>query len=107
MATIVRYASTYVESQTRSSGPRMLVLTDLYYPGWQALVDGSPAPIYRADYAFRGVPVGGTHVVEFRYCPLSFLAGAMLSGLTLLGLAGWWGWTAWAKRTAPASQKIP
>ena len=108
MATIVRYASTHVEIQTRSSGTRMLVLTDLYYPGWQAFVDGSPAPIYRADYAFRGVPVaGGTHVVEFRYRPLSFLAGAMLSGLTLLGLAGWWGWTAWAKRTAPASQKIP
>ena len=85
----------------------MLVLTDLFYPGWQALVDGRPAQMYRADYAFRGVPVpGGTHVVEFRYRPVSFIAGAMISGLTLLGLVGWCGWTAWANRTTRA-HKMP
>jgi Bacterial membrane protein YfhO len=104
MATVMRYAGSHVEIRTQSTGPRMLVLTDLYYPGWQALVDGRPAPIYRANYAFRGVPVpGGAHVVEFRYRPLSFLTGAIISGLTLLGLIGWWAGTAWTKRVTPGS----
>ena len=107
VAAVVHYTSSQVRIETTSSGPRMLVLTDLFYPGWQALVDGRPAQMYRADYAFRGVPVpGGTHVVEFRYRPVSFIAGAMISGLTLLGLVGWCGWTAWANRTTRA-HKMP
>lgn len=68
------------------SGPRggLLVLTDQYYPGWQARVDGALAPIVRADYLFRGVPVPpGEHRVEFVYRPASFRTGASISSLAL------------------------
>jgi hypothetical protein len=66
----------------------MLVLTDTYYPGWYATVDGSPAHIWRADHMFRGILLGaGVHRVELRYVPRSFLLGAALSafGLAIVG----------------------
>jgi len=101
-ATVAQYRSSHVEVRTHADGLRMLVLTDLYYPGWQAFVDGRPAPMYRANYAFRGVPVpGGDHVVQFEFRPLSFLIGATISGATLLGLIGWWGVSAWLQSRKP------
>jgi len=65
-----------------------LVLSDTYYPGWQATLDGVSVPILRADYAFRAVQIPpGDHLVEFFYHPLSFWGGAWLSALTLAALA--------------------
>ncbi len=64
----------------------LLVLSDTYYPGWKAFVDGKETKIYRADYAFRAIPLNaGTHQVEFVYDPISFKLGA---GVTLLGILG-------------------
>ncbi|HXV99015.1 MAG TPA: YfhO family protein, partial [Anaerolineae bacterium] len=53
-----------------------------------ATVDGQPAPILRADYIFRAVPVpAGEHAVELIFQPFSFTVGALISGLTLIGVA--------------------
>ena len=50
----------------------VLVLHDIYYPGWEAYVDGERRPILRANLLFRGVEVPpGRHRVEFRFRPLS------------------------------------
>ena len=41
---------------------RLLVLTDVYYPGWKATIDGQPVPIHEVDLAFRGVVIPkGSH----------------------------------------------
>lgn len=57
-----------IDVKTDKSG--ILVLTDAYYPGWQAMVDGQAAKIYRADYDFRAIIVPeGEHLVEFTYRP--------------------------------------
>jgi Bacterial membrane protein YfhO len=69
------------------AGPAMLVVADTYFPGWRARVDGTPAPLMRANYAFRAVPLaGGAHSVELTYAPRSFRVGLLLSllGLTLV-----------------------
>ncbi|MFH1679307.1 MAG: YfhO family protein [Candidatus Eisenbacteria bacterium] len=67
---------------------RMLVLTDAYYPGWKAAIDGRPAGIHRVNRIFRGVVLPpGVHRVEFAYRPLSLSAGAALSLLALAALA--------------------
>jgi len=53
-----------------------VVLSDAYYPGWRAWVDGKPATIYIANGAFRAVRVGpGEHDVEMRFEPGSFRLG--------------------------------
>ncbi len=60
----------------------LLVLSDTYYPGWKAFVDGTPQKIYRANYAFRAVPLGaGTHRLEFVYDPMSLKLGALFTFL--------------------------
>ncbi len=67
-----------------AGSPALLVLTDTYFPGWVAEVDGVPAEIVRADHAFRGVLLdAGTHRVVFRYEPASVRVGALLSAAGL------------------------
>jgi hypothetical protein len=69
--------------------PGYLVLAYTYYPGWSAAVDGRPAEILRANYALLAVPVeAGQHRVELTYRPLSFIIGAVVSGLAVLAMVG-------------------
>jgi len=73
--------------------PGWVVLSDTYYPGWFVFVDGRPATLLHADFAFRAVAVeAGDHVVEFRYEPRSFRIGLWVSAaswLLWLGAALW------------------
>ena len=59
-----------------------LVVADPYYPGWTAANRGKPTPILRAYRGARAVMLSaGENVVEFNYRPVSFYAGAALSGI--------------------------
>ncbi|MFN8528733.1 MAG: YfhO family protein [Anaerolineae bacterium] len=65
----------------------LLILTDAYYPGWTAVVNEQPAPIYRADMMFRAVPVpAGDSTITFRYSPSGLSAALLLGGAAWLGL---------------------
>jgi hypothetical protein len=58
-----------------------LVLADIWYPGWQAVVDGETAKIVRANHAFRAIHLtAGEHTIEMTYRPISVLVGG---GITL------------------------
>jgi len=62
-----------------------LYVSDAYYPGWKAYIDGKKVPIYRANLAFRAVYVPkGHHSVLFVYRTLSFYIGFCLSMIGLL-----------------------
>ncbi|MGE0769689.1 MAG: hypothetical protein AB7L90_24880, partial [Hyphomicrobiaceae bacterium] len=66
----------------------IVVLHDLYYPGWTARVDGRRVPVLRADILFRAAEVpAGRHNVEFRFEPLTlenlWAAARQLAGLSL------------------------
>jgi hypothetical protein len=97
-ARFVSYGYERVRLAAYARGPAMLVLTDTYYPGWRATVDGRSAPLERVDYLFRGVPLAaGRHTVEFRYEPTSWRVGLAVSAAALvlwttlagLGLRRW------------------
>ena len=79
-AKIEKLTDTEIEIKTSSIAPSFLVLSDTYYPGWQAFVDGQPTKIFQTDYVLRGVEVpAGEHTVIFRYRPTSFHMGLGLS----------------------------
>jgi len=87
-AQIEIYEPERVVVHTSGATPGMLILTDQFYPGWRATLDGAAAPIYCADYIFRGVPVpSGTHTIEFTYAPRSLRLGAWITSLTLAAIA--------------------
>jgi len=89
IATVASYADHRVEIQTDAPDRRLLVLTDVHYPGWMAAIDGQPAAIHRTNFAFRSVSVpGGRHTVTFEYRPASFRNGLMISTAALLGIIG-------------------
>ncbi len=81
-AEIISYGPGEVMIKTRTDKPKLLFLSDTFYPGWQAEVNGIPWTVLRADYTFRAVALpAGEQMVLFAYRPLSFLAGAIISGL--------------------------
>jgi hypothetical protein len=87
VARVVRYGAERVVVRARAGGPGLLVLGDNYFPGWKAEVDGRPVAVERVDYLFRGVRVGaGEHTVVFRYEPLSWRVGWLVSLVSLVGL---------------------
>ena len=90
------YEPNRVAIEASGDPPGWLVLTDVWFPGWQATVDGEPAPVFRANYLFRAVRLGvGPHEVVFTYRPRSYQVGrtvslAALALVCLLGaLLGW------------------
>ena len=68
-ATITDYGPNEVTITTEGDGG-LLVLSDQYYPGWRATIDGDRADILRADTVFRAVCVPpGSHTVRFSIAP--------------------------------------
>jgi hypothetical protein len=83
-ARIVRYEPEEVVVDALVAAPALLVLTDTYYSGWHATVNGEPVPILRADHAFRGIHLEpGRSQVIFRYAPASVRFGTLVSLLAL------------------------
>lgn len=84
-AEIVSYEPNKIVIKTQSNSDKFLFLSDTYYPGWQAYVDGNEKKIYKADYAFRAVVVPeGEHEIVFVYRPKSFQTGLLISLISLI-----------------------
>jgi len=69
----------------------MVVLGEAYYHDWTVRVDGKPARLWRANYAFEAVEVpAGRHEVLLVYRDEAFRAGAVVSLCAILFcIAGW------------------
>lgn len=62
-----------------------LVLSEIYYPGWRATVDGIAQKVFRADWCLRAIPVqSGKHSVIVEFEPESFHRGLLITSVTLL-----------------------
>ena len=86
-----RFANQAVSIQTEAPAASMVVISQTHYPAWQAYVDGKPARIWRANYAFQAVEVpAGHHRIQLLYEDKKLRAGAALSGLGLLACVGLW-----------------
>jgi hypothetical protein len=75
-----RHEPNYVRIDAQMQCRGMVILTDTWFPGWHATVDGKSVKIERAYGFVRGVLVEpGNHTIEMRYRPLSVYLGAALS----------------------------
>jgi len=85
---VVRYGANSLEMEVETESEGYLFLSDPFYPGWQAEVDGEPAQLLRANYAFRAVAVpAGSHRVTMEFRSGSWYAGLGISAFTAAVLA--------------------
>jgi len=81
---IVHYSRTKIVIEASLLEKGFLVMSEIYYPGWKAFVDGKESHIYKADYILRAVYLDqGAHEVMFIYDPLSFRVGLYITVGTL------------------------
>jgi hypothetical protein len=86
---ITRSSENEVGMITRSHDSSYLILTDNYYPGWEAKIDGVNTPMLRCNYAMRAIALPpGEHHILFSFRPPLFRIGAWISSCTLLVLFG-------------------
>ncbi len=86
---IEEYAPGRIKIKADLGSDGILVITDNYYPGWRVYVDGEEDRIYRVNGLVRGVFLEkGVHDVIFKYQPMSFRIGALISlaGLAVCGV---------------------
>ena len=97
--------------QTETDAPGYLVISEWFYPGWRAVVDGAPVPLQRADVALMALPVpAGVHEIGLRFQPAAVSVGIAISFLTLLGaIVLAWRWRPVVKTavTRPSFPSLP
>jgi hypothetical protein len=92
---INKYGADEISIETESKGG-LLVLSDLYYPGWEVKVNGNDENIVKVFGVLRGVPIkSGKSEVLFTYRPMSFYAGMMISAATFFA---WLSYLYWGRR---------
>ncbi len=65
-----------IDFDGEASKDALLFLSESYYPGWEAYIDGNPVKILRSNYTFQSIVFPkGSHSVRFIYDPESFRIG--------------------------------
>jgi len=83
---ISHYDQEMIRISTSANRAGYLVLSEVFYPGWEASVDGRKVSILQGDYLLRVIPLEkGNHEVQFRFVSRPFRLGLTVSLLTLVG----------------------
>ncbi len=74
---LVEYQPNYLKYETDKPEAGFAVFSEIYYKeGWEATIDGKPAPYVRVNYVLRAMEVpAGKHVIEFKFDPVSYKVG--------------------------------
>jgi hypothetical protein len=103
-AKITSYEPNKLKIETSADQPSFLVVSEINYPGWIAMIDGKEEPIFQTDYLLRGVALpAGKHTIEMRYTAPEFWNGLYVSSLTLLILGSLAAYEFFARRRAISS----
>ena len=95
--TLKSYAPNDLVYESKAKTDQLAVFSEIYYvKGWNAFIDGKPAPYFRSDYVLRAMVVpSGNHTIEYKFEPRSYILGTKLSLassilllLLLFGVAG-------------------
>ena len=82
---ITYYSPDRLEFKTEITAPGWLVLSEIWYPGWQATVNGAPQPVEKVNGLLRGVYLSqpGSYQITMTYRPRSVLWGSWISGVAV------------------------
>lgn len=81
---IKKYSYNKIIIKTDSLAQGLLVLTDIFYPGWRVYVDGKLSTIYRVNGLVRGVLLEkGQHDIVFTYFPFTVKIGIVVTGFSI------------------------
>jgi hypothetical protein len=82
---VTEFGPTRLQLTVNATGPHLLVLSQIYDPGWRAELDGQPIELLRVNAVQQGIiiPVG-QHTLELRYWPATFTWGLIISGVGLI-----------------------
>ena len=79
---LLDFSPIHLKIEVETTGTHLLVLSQIYYPGWRTRVDGLPAELVRVNVVQQGVVVpAGKHIVELSFKPDSFWWGTIVSGV--------------------------
>ncbi|MBI3551628.1 MAG: hypothetical protein HY077_03855 [Elusimicrobia bacterium] len=85
---LVRRESNSYDYELSGRGENFLILSQIWYPGWTAAVDGRPTRLYRVNHALLGCFVpSGRHSLRLEMTSPRLKQGLVLAGLGLLALA--------------------
>lgn len=82
--TLTAYEPNMLKYEYSATTPALVVFSEIYYPkGWNAYIDGQPAPHFRSNYVLRSMVLpAGKHLVEFMFEPVVYSAGEKISGIS-------------------------
>jgi hypothetical protein len=81
--------SNAVSFRTQTTGPSVLVWSEMAYPGWRVTVDGQEKPLLTADLALMATVLpAGTHEVRFTFSPPLLKLGGLISLISLVVIGG-------------------
>ena len=87
---IVKDEDNYISFNTQNDQTKLVFISNSFYPGWQAYIDGQETKIYQTNYAFQSILApAGEHQIILRYTPTYFklcLILASVSAIILLGI---------------------
>ena len=94
-----------IEYVVETTAAGYLFISEMWMPGWEALVDGNRERVYQANYTFRAVRVPeGRHEIVLRYRPTSWRIGWMTTCGTLVGLVLVGVWAGLRRRRGRSTQ---
>jgi hypothetical protein len=86
-----RFENSRVEFEVEAAEASLVTVSQTYYHRWRASIDGQPAPLFRANYAFQALQVpGGKHTVRLVYRDDALMVGAVTTALSLLACLVFW-----------------
>ena len=89
LVSVLAYSPNEIMLAAHAERPGYLVLSEVWFPGWLATVNGESTPVWRANYTFRALPLpAGDLEVRLWYAPASWRRGLALFGMGFLLLAG-------------------
>ena len=87
-AQLLSYESNQLKYSVNSARGGVLVFSEIYYPGWEATIDGQPAQLGRVNYILRALKVDpGQHQVELSFFPKSVDRTETIAYVSLVILA--------------------